>query len=96
MATTKNFIEVINAELAADTELAGLVDEEIINCKIAQSVHELRKGAGLTQKELATRIGSKQSVMSRIEDANYEGHSVAMLRRIATALGKKLRTEFGD
>ncbi|HSU17438.1 MAG TPA: hypothetical protein VLK66_25240 [Longimicrobium sp.] len=31
-----------------------------------------------------------QSVISRLEDADYEGHSMAMLQRIANALGQRL------
>jgi predicted transcriptional regulator len=94
MARTKNFIDAIQAELAADPEIAGLVEGEIINAKIAREVHDLRKASGLTQMELAKKIGTTQSVISRIEDADYDGHSVALLRRIATALGKKVRVEF--
>jgi hypothetical protein len=32
-------------------------------------------------------VGTTQSVISRLEDADYEGHSLAMLRRIARAVG---------
>jgi len=53
-------------------------------------VHDARTGAGLTQRELAERIGTKQSVIARLEDADYEGHSLSMLKRIADAVGKRL------
>jgi len=53
---------------------------------IARQVYALRTGAKLTQKQLADRIGTKASAISRIEDAEYEGHSLGMLRRIADAL----------
>jgi transcriptional regulator with XRE-family HTH domain len=53
-------------------------------------VHDLRTEAGLTQKELADLVGTTQSVISRLEDADYEGHSLFMLRRIATALKQRL------
>ena len=42
-----------------------------------------RTEAGLSQKELAEMIGTTQSVISRLEDADYEGHSLSMLSRIA-------------
>jgi transcriptional regulator with XRE-family HTH domain len=45
-----------------------------------------REGAGLTQGQLAKLVGTTQSVISRLEDADYEGHSLSMLRRIAAAL----------
>jgi predicted transcriptional regulator len=39
---------------------------------------------------LADLIGTKQSVIARLEDADYEGHSLTMLQRIATALHQRL------
>jgi transcriptional regulator with XRE-family HTH domain len=50
---------------------------------------DARTGAGLTQRELAERIGTKQSVVGRMEDADYEGHSLSMLKRIADAVGDR-------
>jgi transcriptional regulator with XRE-family HTH domain len=94
MARTKNFAESIRAKMAADPALEASVEEEVINAHIAQQVYDLRKEAGLNQKELAERIGTQQSVISRIEDSDYEGHSLDLLKRIAYALGKKLRIEF--
>ena len=46
--------------------------------------------AGLSQRELAKRAGTTASVICRLEDADYEGHSLAMLRRIAAALDRRL------
>jgi transcriptional regulator with XRE-family HTH domain len=51
---------------------------------------DLRRESGLTQKELADKIKTTQSVVSRLEDAEYDGHSLSMLNRIAGALGKQL------
>ena len=70
------------------------LQEERENADIARKIYDLRKEAGLTQKELAERIGTTPSVISRLESADYEGHSFAMLRRIATALNKRIRIEF--
>jgi hypothetical protein len=39
----------------------------------------MRRQAGLT-KRLANQVGTTTSVICRIEDADYEGHSLAMLR----------------
>jgi predicted transcriptional regulator len=44
----------------------------------------------LTQEQLAERIGTTQSVISRLEDCDYDGHSLSMLNRIAGALNKRL------
>ncbi len=54
--------------------------------RIAHLVYEARTAAGLSQKQLAERINSRQSVISRLEDADYTGHSLSLLQRIAFAL----------
>jgi ribosome-binding protein aMBF1 (putative translation factor) len=90
---TRNFGEVIRAKPAANP-LAEAVKEQAFNADIAQQIYDLRAGAKLTQKELAELVGTQQSVISRIEDADYDGHSLTMLKRIAKALNKRLRVEF--
>jgi ribosome-binding protein aMBF1 (putative translation factor) len=94
MGRTKNFADVIRAKLAANPDLAEAVEDESSNAHIAMQVYEARTAAGLTQKQLAERVGTQQSVISRIEDADYDGHSLSLLKRIARALGKKLLVEF--
>jgi len=69
-------------------------EEEVINAELARKIHDLRTDAGLTQKQLADRVGTTSSVISRLEDADYQGHSLAMLRRIAAALGKRVEIRF--
>jgi DNA-binding XRE family transcriptional regulator len=69
-------------------------EEEVANAELARKVYDLRTEAGLTQKELAKRVGTTASVISRLEDADYDGHSMAMLRRIASALGKRVEIRF--
>jgi ribosome-binding protein aMBF1 (putative translation factor) len=73
--------------------LAGLKEEEA-NLDVAVRIYDLRRKAGLTQKELADLIGTSPSVISRLEDADYQGHSLAMLRRIAEAMGKRVEIRF--
>jgi transcriptional regulator with XRE-family HTH domain len=51
-------------------------------------------GAGLTQQTLAERVGTTASVISRLKDADYTGHSLATLRRIAAALGRRVEIRF--
>lgn len=91
---TKNFGDVIRAELAADGELALAVEEEAIHADIARAVYRLRTEAGLTQTELAREIGSHQTVISRVEDADYDGHSLAIIIKIAFALNKRVDVSF--
>jgi transcriptional regulator with XRE-family HTH domain len=49
-----------------------------------------REAAQLTQAQVAKLVGTTQSVISRLEDADYEGHSLTMLQRIAEALNRRL------
>jgi predicted transcriptional regulator len=48
----------------------------------------------MSQTELARRIGTAQSVISRLEDADYDGHSLAVLNRIAAALKQRVQIRF--
>ena len=96
MARTRNYADVIRAKIASNPDLAALVEEESFKSDVAMLVSEARNEAGLTQKQLAERISTHQSVISRIEDADYDGHSLGMLRRIGSALGKTLRIKFDD
>lgn len=73
-----------------DPERKASLREERINAEVAQLIHDLRAQAGLSQKDLAELIGTTQSVISRLEDADYNGHSLTMLNRIATALNQRL------
>ena len=62
--------------------------------KIAEMIYVARKQAGLTQAQLAEAVGTKQQVISQLESADYEGHSLSMLERIAKALQSKLEIRF--
>jgi DNA-binding XRE family transcriptional regulator len=73
--------------------IAALAEAEA-NDTVARKIYRLRKGAGLTQQELARLVGTTTSVISRLENADYEGHSLTMLRRIAEALNKRLEVRF--
>ena len=69
-------------------------EEEVVNAEIARKVYDLRTKAGLSQRELAKRVGTSASAIVRIEDADYEGHSLYMLKRIAEALDKRVELHF--
>jgi transcriptional regulator with XRE-family HTH domain len=61
---------------------------------VARKIAALRTEAGLSQRQLAKLIGTTASVICRLEDADYEGHSLAMLNRIATALNRRVEIHF--
>lgn len=77
-----------------DSAKEKYIADERNRMDVAQSIYDARIEAGLTQEELANLIGTTKSAISRLEDSNYEGHSLNMLRRIADALGKTVRVEF--
>jgi DNA-binding XRE family transcriptional regulator len=60
---------------------------------VALGLAALRKESGLSQKELAERVGTTQQQISRLESTSYEGHSLSMLRRVAGALGATIHIE---
>ena len=70
------------------------LEEARANDDIARQIFALRTRADLTQKELAKLVGTTASVICRLENAEYEGHSLAMLRRIATALKRRVEIRF--
>ena len=91
MAKTKDALKIIDAMVGDDPDLRQMIAEESVNAAVAQMICDARAEAGLTQKELADRIGTRQPVIARLEDAEYKGHSLSMLTRIAEALNRSLR-----
>jgi len=90
MAKTSDALKIIEKLNRTDPELQEMVALASINAKVAQLIYEARIKAGLTQQQLADLIGTKQPVIARLEDADYEGHSLSMLQRIAQALNQRL------
>jgi ribosome-binding protein aMBF1 (putative translation factor) len=90
MPKTTNALKIMHAMVGNEPRTHRLLDRARVNAEIAQLVFDARDEAGLTQRQLAQRVGTTQSVIARLEDADYEGHSLSMLRRIADALGKRL------
>jgi ribosome-binding protein aMBF1 (putative translation factor) len=70
------------------------LEEARANEEVARQIHELRSAANLTQAQLSRLIGTTASVICRLEDADYEGHSLAILRRIAGALNQRVEIRF--
>lgn len=87
---TTDAVAILEDMHGDDYELKEMVDEATINARVAQLIYQARKEAGLSQRALAKLIGTKQPAIARLEDAEYEGHSLSMLQRIADALGKKV------
>ena len=86
--------KILDQMTGKDAELREMIAEEALNVRVARMIYEARTRAGLTQTQLAEVIGTKQPVIARLEDADYEGHSLSMLQRIAEALGQRLEVSF--
>lgn len=92
--STSNAVEILhNRYINDDPERQASLQAERINAEIARLICDLRRAAGLNQKDLAQLIGTTQSVVSRLEDADYQGHSLSMLNRIAQALDQRLTVQ---
>ena len=91
---TTDAIDILDRMVGDDGELRDMIAVERENQEVARKIYDLRVQAGLTQAQLAKKIGTTQSVISLLEDADYDGHSMAMLRRIASALQKRVEIQF--
>lgn len=90
MKTTTDAIAMLHDLIGDDPELQDMVAEESSRLDVAALIYNARTGAGLTQKQLAERAGTTQPAIARMENADYDGHSLSMLRRIADSLGLKV------
>jgi transcriptional regulator with XRE-family HTH domain len=77
-----------------DPERVASFEDAKTNAEVATAIYELRTAAGLSQRALAERVGTTASVICRLEDADYDGHSLTMLRRVASALGRRVAISF--
>jgi len=93
-AKTTDAIKILDSMVGEDPTVQKLVEEARLNARVAQRLYALRTKAGLSQSKLAQKVGTTQSVISRLEDADYEGHSLSMLQRIARALDQQLDVRF--
>ena len=76
------------------SQVRAAMPPQLSHREIARKIYQLREQAQLTQGELAQLIGTSRTVVSRLEDADYEGHSLSLLRRVAAALDHRVRIQF--
>ena len=85
---------LIDRHIGDDPERIASYERARANAEVAQAIYDLRTEAGLSQRALAERVGTTASVICRLEDADYDGHSLSMLRRVAAALGRRVTIVF--
>lgn len=80
-------------ELWADPEYRKIYEEEAAKSELWLQLVEARQEAGLTQKQMAERIGVSQAQVARIEKEGYDAYTLNTLRRYVAALGDEFQLE---
>jgi len=92
---TTDAVEILHRRyFEGKPERLAELEEARANHDVALKIHDLREKAGMTHAALAKQVGTTPSVICRLEDADYEGHSLTMLRRIAAALDRRIEIRF--
>jgi DNA-binding XRE family transcriptional regulator len=92
---TTDAVAIIHKRYYKDKpERLALLNQERVNAKIARDLYKLRIRSKMTQKQLASLVGTTPSVISRLENADYTGHSLSMIQRIAAFLNRKVDVRF--
>jgi transcriptional regulator with XRE-family HTH domain len=92
--TTDAVAIIHNRFIAGRPELEAYVVEELERIHIGNQIYDLRTKAGMTQSALARKIGMKAVDIDRLENADYEGHPLPTLRRIAAVFGMRIELNF--
>lgn len=74
----------------ADSQFRQGFEAEAQKLAIGEQLSRLRQEAGLTQAQLAKRIGSTASAISRYENADYDRYELRTLQKIVRACGGHL------
>ena len=91
---TADATTILNRHFGDGPERRAEIEQIKQQMQVGRVIYRSRKAAGLTQQELADRVGTTQSVISDLESAEYQGHSMPMLRRIAAAFGMAVQVNF--
>ena len=89
MKRKTNFDRYLEEQIK-DPKFAERYEEAGEAWDVALQIAALRNEAGMSQAELAKKVGTTQQQISRLESPSYEGHSLSMLRRVAEVLGAKV------
>jgi len=80
-------------QLLADPESRRLYEEEAAKKELWLQLVEARQAAGLTQAQLAKRLGVAQAQVARLEKRGYDAYTLTSLRRYVHALGDHFTIE---
>lgn len=90
MMKTSGALKIIDNLTSNDPDIEDMVRKSSLNTIVAQLIYEARTTTGMTQKQLADLVGTKQSAITRLENADYDGHSLSMLQKVACALNQRV------
>lgn len=93
MANYSRWDDTKNKRRAPSTEVRAEVEHDLA---VGPLIYDLRTGAGLSQRELAERMGTTQSVISRLEEGGGARNRIDTLARVAEALGRHLIVSFPE
>ena len=93
MANYSRWDEMTNNRRMPDAETRVGVEQDLA---LGQLIYDLRTEAGLSQRELALKMGTTQSVISRLEEGGGARNRLDTLARVATALDRHLVVSFPE
>ena len=88
----RDMSEAIDDLIEEKPDLEEAIEGEDPAYQLRKRILELRLEKGYSQEELAKKAGTKQAVISRIENGESEPR-LETINKIAKALGKKMRIE---
>ncbi len=88
--TTRDATQLMDQRFGVKPDSQALQEQFAEQAEVAEMLFAARKAAGMTQAELAAAAGTTQQVVSQLENADYEGHSLSMLKRLARAMHQRL------
>jgi transcriptional regulator with XRE-family HTH domain len=93
MANYSRWNDVKRKRPEPDAATSAAVEQDLA---LGQLIYDLRTQAGLSQRELAQRMGTTQSVISRLEEGGGARNRIDTLARVATALNRHLVVSFPE
>lgn len=87
---TTDGLKILDALFFSTPRMQRLLAEERQRVTLGDLIRELREAQGLTQAQLARKVGTTQSAIARIEDADYTGQKLATIVKLAAALGHQV------
>lgn len=93
MANYSRWTEVEGKRPAPSADTRAGIEQDLA---LGQLIYDLRTEAGLSQRELAERMGTTQSVISRLEEGSGARNRIDTLARVATALNRHLVLSFPE